>query len=87
MYAAVVHRYFETVYLEEEELKDALRHVFSEEHFFVGVIERETSKVWIPATTAIGFSRQDAIEELSEVLGREPEEIVTFNQDGDLDAG
>jgi hypothetical protein len=65
MFISVVYRYQRRRVVEYEQLSDAAADCASEQHFFVGVIEPETGKVWLPRGRAIGYSQSEALETLA----------------------
>jgi hypothetical protein len=78
MFLAVVNRYTERQTIDHDTLEEALAEYQSEEHFFIGVIDSETLDAWVPITTALGYSKEEALAELTEVAKGELKSVSIF---------
>lgn len=78
MFISVVNRYDERLTLENETLSAALGYYGSDECFFVGAVDTESGKAYIPKVTAIGFSQGEALLQIIEATGRQINAIELF---------
>jgi len=77
-FVAVVNRYYERLVWEHDSLEEALREDQSEEHFFIGAFDRQTMTAWLPEITAIGYSKDKALRDLTEAIGQTPQTVKMF---------
>lgn len=86
-YRAVINRYHTTLVCDYDNLRDAFKEYDSEEHFFIGIVDSETYDIYLPVTSAIGYTRDAAVADIEHATGLTHKDIRLFEPTENVDTG